>query len=139
LQSTCYCGPTSPNFKDVVSLSNAVLSQIGKGNECELYVYREGFYRGAAIGAFLCGLAVILRLLHPTLVQVAGYQVTIPRSLLSLTVVLCLATALLFYVRFKRFGEYRVRHILSVVTILQNLPKSDQSKKEDLNALGTNK
>jgi len=138
LQSTYESCPTSANFKDVVSLSNAVLSQFGNGGECELYIYREGFYRGAAISALLCAFAVTLRMLHPTLIEISNDSVTIPRSLLFLTAILCSMSAWLFYARFKRFGEYRVRHILSVVTILRDLPKSEQSKKEDSNAVGTN-
>jgi hypothetical protein len=122
---------TVPKFKDIVSLSGAVLSQTGNGDEYELYIYREGFYRGASIGIFFCGVSLMIRLLHPTLVSISGKQLTIPLSLLCLTGLSCFGAAWLFYSRFKRFGEYRVRHILNVVTIFQNRPKSDQSEKED--------
>lgn len=119
------------SMSDAVSLAQAALSQSGNVNDYEVFVYREGFYRGAAISLLLCSLAFCIRALHPTQLLVGRGIVTIPISLLLIASLTAAITAIFFYLRFRRFGEYRIRHVLSVIAIISPGAHFDQSSNKE--------
>jgi hypothetical protein len=59
-------------FRDVLSIAIAVLSQNGNQADYEMFVYREGFYRGASVSLLLCTLAFVLRAFRQTSIDLGN-------------------------------------------------------------------
>ncbi len=106
----------------------------GKIGEREIYVYREGFYRGVFVGSGLMGLACVMLLIrlwfeNPHTVTIDTWAVT-PSQLLFIIPVSA-AFSYLALRRYWRFMDYRVRHSVLGYLTLQALPPE---KKEKTNA-----
>jgi len=116
-------------LSDITALAHAELTQNGKADEYEVFVYREGFYRGVLVSSALFGIALAIRALHPTHVFVNGSECTVSVFSLLLGGALSLFVTALFFRRFLRFGEYRIRYALSALSVL--LAKESASDHED--------
>lgn len=110
----------------------------GKLGEREVYIYREGFYRGASVGFAVMTLALvglIIRLLcEPQHTFTIGSWTVTPGQLVFFVAVSgawsCLALR-----RYWRFMDYRVRH--SVLGFLSLSAQQKDKEKEKDNANGS--
>jgi hypothetical protein len=85
----------------------------GTTSEREIYVYREGFYRGSSVAFALLAIALLVRsLIGTTSLLWNGSLVAAPGSLLWVLFVLTAGGCALMVVRFHRFAHYRVKHAL---------------------------
>lgn len=85
----------------------------GTTSEREVYVYREGFYRGASVTFALLAIALFVRcLIGTTSLLWNGSLVTVPSSLLWVLFILTACGCALMVVRFHRFAQHRVKHAL---------------------------
>lgn len=113
-------------------LCDDAILRSGKLGEREIYVYREGFYRGMFVGCLLMAVALVglaIRLLCET-----GHTFTLGSWVIT-------ANQLLFFMvitatwscfalrRYWRFVDYRVRH--SVLGYLSLCAAPDKKEKED--------
>jgi len=123
-------GTEVTRFRDIVSLSQAVISQNGSSEEHEMYVYREGFYRGSSISLIAISLSCLIRALHHTFVTISGSTIVLPTSLVIALAIMSSFGAALFYTRFHRFGEYRVRYTLSAIAVRTTSTDTKQTDRD---------
>ncbi len=88
----------------------------GSAGDREVYVYREGFYRGLAIGCLVLFVGITAFIIRLTIwpisvtIGVVGWEIT--RRDLGFFLVLAAACSFLSYQRYERFGAYRATHAL---------------------------
>jgi hypothetical protein len=111
------------SLSDVTALAFAIMSQTGKTDAYEVFVYREGFYRAGYLSFAMLALSFLLRTIHGASITVRGITFVFPISLLVICFLFCAACSIFFFLRFRRFGEYRVKHVLGVISI-SPAPKS---------------
>lgn len=89
------------------------LCQNGRTAERDIYVYREGFYRGMAVSACIFALGCFVSSTGPDL-TVDGFALHCHLSTKSLIVVglAGVVSAVLSFLRYRRFSGYRVRNAL---------------------------
>jgi len=104
-------------------LCDAAVLHCGTTNEREIFVYREGFYRGASVSFGLLTIGLFVRsIVGATSIFWNGRQMPVPRSLLLLFVVISAAGCVLMISRFHRFSQYRVRHALISFLLIHKKP-----------------
>lgn len=83
--------------------------QQGQPGDREMFVYREGFYRGCTVGLALLSASAMLRLAVPwTALRFLRYTYLVSRWQMLVIVVFLGTSTWLAYRRLKRFGCYRV-------------------------------
>ncbi|HYT89872.1 MAG TPA: hypothetical protein VEL76_14295 [Gemmataceae bacterium] len=104
----------------------------GKIGERDVYIYREGFYRGAAVSFALLTFAVVTLLVRLYLAGqhtiLAGWATE--REHLWFLFTLSLGCSYLAFRRYRRFGMYRVTHAMIGFLTVKDEKKSDSSKKD---------
>jgi len=91
----------------------------------DIFVYREGFYRGCTVAFVMLGLALIVRTIYKgTAVAMPSYIYFIPRTQIFAGALLAGLAAMICRQRFYRFGAYRVTRAIFAFLALQ------ESKKE---------
>jgi hypothetical protein len=118
------------SLSDVTALAFAIMSQMGRTDAYEVFVYREGFYRAGYLSFILLAVSFLFRCVFPGYIDFHGRSFAIPKSMLVLFFLLSSITALFFFLRFRRFGEYRVKHVLGVISVAP-ISNSNSDTKED--------
>jgi hypothetical protein len=107
----------------IYRICDATVLHCGTTNEREIYVYREGFYRGASVSFGFLAIALFVRsLIGRTSLLWNGSPVTAPSSLLWVLFVLTACGCALMVVRFHRFAQYRVKHALVSYLLIHKRP-----------------
>jgi hypothetical protein len=119
------------SLSDVTALAFAIMSQTGKSDAYEVFVYREGFYRAGYLGFAMLAFSFLLRTINTTFIAVHGVTFVFPRSLIVICFLFCAACSGFFFVRFQRFGEYRVKHVLGVISIAPSPKSTNTDTHED--------
>ena len=115
---------------DVAALAQTALLNTGKMDDFDVFLYREGFYRGSCGAYLLLACALLFRAFHGTaMLQFGGASHLLHRSPLFFGAALSLVFAFVFYRRYLRFGTYRLRHLLSFACFPGDL--TPQSKTDD--------
>jgi hypothetical protein len=96
--------------------------QNGKPGDRDMFIYREGFYRGTCIALFLLSLGLLIRLSFPgASIQFTKWLFVVSSWQLLLTATIAAALGWLFLLRYKRFATYRVtRAVLAALVIRQS-------------------
>jgi hypothetical protein len=98
------------DFVWVKRLADEALVQLGVASERDVYIYREGFYRGSCLSLLVFGLAVCFRAARGTTTLCFWNSPhTIGSSELVSLGVLCIAAAWMFWRRFDHFGQLHRR------------------------------
>lgn len=98
------------NLEHRVALMDQIRRVAGNGSDHEVFVYREGFYRGMTVATGLIVLALVARLLFAyTSLQFANDRIQLDRSDNILLILACTGAVALFRARMRRFGRYRVQ------------------------------
>ena len=114
---------------------DAAVVHNGVSSEREIFVYREGFYRGASVSFALLTLALLVRtVMGSTTVIWNDNQFGVPRSLLVGFVIGSALTSGLMVARFHRFAQYRVKHALVSFLLIHKAKKEEANKKEATHA-----
>jgi len=106
--------------RTVVKISDEAAIQFGKQGERDVYVYREGFYRGMSVGFGVLSISMVARLLRPEAAIELGHQTyPLSRAELFVSAILLASFSYLMNDRYKKFAELRVmRPILAYYTLL---------------------
>jgi tetrahydromethanopterin S-methyltransferase subunit B len=104
---------------------DASVAQYGSTANREIYIYREGFYRGLVVGFSIGLIGLLVRLL------VGGAQVQngddidpIPSSTLWFLVCFVAVGIVLTYIRYRRFREFRIKNaFLSYLVLAEEFGK----------------
>jgi hypothetical protein len=107
--------------------------QVGKAGDRDIFIYREGFYRGTAVALFFLSATLIIRMLFAGCsIQFSKGLFLVSRSELLITALTTTVVGLLFIRRFHRFAEYRItRAVLAALISHRRLTSSDFDKDND--------
>jgi len=107
--------------------------QKGQSGDRDMFIYREGFYRGTCIALFFLALSLILRsAISGTSIQLWHWRMAVSAVELVTTALLIGFLGWLFLRRYRRFAEYRVtRAVLSALVLLQ-FPKDGDETQESM-------
>ena len=119
------------SLSDVTTLAFAIMSQTGKTDVYEVFVYREGFYRAGYLSFAMLALSFLLRTLNAASLVIHGTTYVFPKSLFIICSLFCATCSVFFSLKFRRFGEYRVRHVLGVISISPAPKPNDADSHED--------
>lgn len=116
------------SVRDLVELAQASVTNSGKTDMYDVLVYREGFYRGSTTAYILLTGSLLLRAVRrTTLVRIASQTYTIATSAILLLSLLSATIAFVYYRRYIRFADHRVRYLLNIAS----LPSDEKAKKQD--------
>lgn len=101
-------------------IMDAYVIQKGKTETRDIYVYREGFYRGLYVAFGLIAAGSVTRLLSATTFTIFGARVVLNPQLLWLALAMSLIAAVLCYYRFRRFETYRIKYALMSFVALKS-------------------
>lgn len=101
-------------------ICDAFLQQRGNSDTRDIYVYREGFYRGCFISSLLLGAAIILRALcKDSKLLIDGRYMSFSRLELLAVAFVLMGSAILFFQRFRRFGKYLIANSIYSALVLR--------------------
>ena len=103
----------------LMTICDEAVIQSGKEGEREMFVYREGFYKGISVALIFMTIALLLRFLVPGAVSYQQKVIALSRTEIASMAALCAVAALLMLMRAHRFGRYRVMHILAAFVVLR--------------------
>ena len=99
--------------KELYALCDQTLIHAGSLGEREIFIYREGFYRGNCFAFGLLALTLALRMICvPAVVTIADAKMGFYRGELGLTSALAAFGAWMFFRRYLRFGKYKTSSCL---------------------------
>jgi hypothetical protein len=103
----------------VYALCDETVVQRGVTDDRQMYVYREGFYRGMAVAFLLLSLSIIARAFVPGgAVKVGSTMQPMAWGLWALLAALSAAATYFMFARYQRFAAYRVtRAILGFLAL----------------------
>jgi hypothetical protein len=101
--------------------------QNGKSGDRDIFVYREGFYRGMALSLFILSSSLLVPMFVPASLAFANGIVHVSRWALLLTTLITTAVGYLFVRRYQHFVEYRVTHAVLAAFVVQGRPPSSST------------
>jgi hypothetical protein len=107
--------------------------QKGQSGDRDMFLYREGFYRGTCIALFFLAASLILRsAISGASIQFWHWRMSVSVTELVTTALLIGGLGWLFLRRYRRFAEYRVTRAILSALVLQQLPKDGNETKMPL-------
>lgn len=101
------------DMKTLYVIMDHYIQQHGKTESRDIYIYREGFYRGLSVGLFLLTIASLVHMTGgQTAVAAFGGTFTLTKSCMGFVAILSFIMALLGLARYWRFTIYRVKNCL---------------------------
>lgn len=105
------------------------VAQSGETGDRDLYIYREGFYRGLAVACAMLFLALVVRMLVPgTALNLSGTLQPLNIYMVLFVASLSLIGAVLSFGRYRRFGRYRVNQAVIGFLVLQEMKREEEAK-----------
>jgi len=109
--------------------------QKGQPGDRDMFIYREGFYRGTCVALLFLAASLILRAaISGTSIQFWHWKMTVSATELLTTAFLIGGLGWLFLRRYRRFAEYRMTRAVLSALVLQRLAndgdETNQSGKE---------
>ncbi len=97
--------------EELYALADEASAARGSAGDRDVYIYREGFYRGmvVALAILALGLATSATASNHCVVGAPAAITCIPRGLAIFSTFLALGISWLFFHRMRRFGRYRVQ------------------------------
>jgi hypothetical protein len=91
-------------------ICDEAMTQSGKNKDRDVYIYREGFYRGLCLAFIFLAVSCFIRTLVPgTSIILAKSLHTVPIPAQIVCIALCVGGSFISYFRFKRFAYLRVK------------------------------
>lgn len=104
--------------------------QAGELGDRDMFVYREGFYRGTSLALFFLATTLIVRTYVPgTVLQFTKGPFYVSHLQGLFTALVVAAVGWFFVQRYRRFAAYRVTHAVTAALVLQNTPRNTGSDK----------
>jgi len=115
-------------FADEFSVQKGLLG------DRDIFVYREGFYKGCTISLAMVCIALLLRaIFEGTAIRMPAYVYFISRAQIFTTAILVAIAARICKARFHRFGAYRVTRAFFAFLVLSK-SQDEQQKEGHINA-----
>lgn len=112
------------DYTTILEVCDAMIEHRGSPQTREVYLYREGFYRGMWVALAFLSVALLWRsFLDKSVFKYEGFIHNFTsREMLVLTVISCIV-GFLFFFRFRRFGKYVITHKVASALVLQHMNK----------------
>jgi hypothetical protein len=103
----------SLDVKTLYDVMDHYIQQHGRTESRDIYVYREGFYRGLSVGLCLLAIGSLIHMMgvHTT-IAVSGVNFTVTKAFMGFAAILSVIMALFGFARYRRFVIYRVKNCL---------------------------
>lgn len=102
--------------------------QAGKPGDRDMFIYREGFYRGTAIALFFLSLAVGIRLVIPgTAIHFTKWDFQLTYWPLLLSAAITAGLGWLFLQRYIRFTDYRITRAALTALVIRKVSSENDS------------
>lgn len=109
----------------LVGLAQGLLLHSGKTDDHEVFLYREGFYRGSSLSYLLLTIALIVRALcHPATIIISDNRFDLNYSFFVFAIFLSSAISVVFYHRYRRFGRYLILNLLHCACLPEKSAKA---------------
>ncbi len=109
-------------------ICNTAIAQRGDYGDRDVYIYREGFYRGLAVAFLALGASLVLRAVTPgAALDITGAVRPVGWPVWLFLAALSLGASWLMFKRFQRFADYSVTH--AVVSFLTLREGNEPSRK----------
>jgi len=107
-----------------------VIAQTGNKSDRDIYIYREGFYRGLMISFVLLALGILIRIsILGAAYRFIDNTMHVTSAMYVSGLVISLVGIMLCYMRYQRFGKYRVRQaVVGFLVIQKKLDAQPTSK-----------
>ncbi|MDP9350092.1 MAG: hypothetical protein M3P51_00885 [Chloroflexota bacterium] len=107
------------NSRWLFRICNTAIAQRGDYGDRDVYIYREGFYRGLAVAFLVLSASLLLRAARPgAALDIAGSVRSVDWTVWLFLAALTLGTSWLMFKRFQRFADYSVTHaVISFLTL----------------------
>jgi len=113
-------------------ICDETISQYGASEYRDLFVYREGFYRGLTISFFILFASLLLRIGRPEAsIKLYGWTLSMNRSAIISFAVIAIIGAILFFHRYQKFYKIRIRQVFLGFLVLQINQISKMKIKEE--------
>lgn len=109
-------------------ICDETILQYGIIGDREIYQYREGFYRGLSVAFLLLSLSFLIRIfIKESIINYDNNIIIIKWQIILFLITISLLFSILSFLRYRRFGKYRVIHAILSYLILENVNKKDIS------------
>jgi len=116
--------PAKLDPKSLVRLCDETVVQGGNIAEREIFIYREGFYRGTCIALLLLAAALSMRMIRANAVVLIGDEsVPLAADFFLFPFLLSLAGAGMAFARYKRFAQHKVNSAIAAFLVMQSVSK----------------
>lgn len=96
----------------ICEIADHFVMQHGKTEVRDIYVYREGFYRGMVFGLLFLAIGCFSQMGGNSTFAAAGLKITLTSSFLFWVAIVVVSMAILSLLRYFRFARYRVKFAL---------------------------
>jgi len=100
----------APNV--IYDIADHTIQQHGKTEMRDIYVYREGYYRGMTLGLLFFTVGLLFQLGRQTSADIFSMNIFFSSGALWLIAGFTFASAVLSYFRYRRMARYRVKYVL---------------------------
>jgi hypothetical protein len=115
--------------KELYLLCDQSLVHNGSVGEREIFIYREGFYRGNSVALAFLTLALCVRLFHsPAMIRMGQHVIELHRNHVALALAFTALGAWLAYRRYLRFRKYKVETCFArFLSLWANTPLAEKN------------
>lgn len=104
---------TDISLSTLLIIADQANVQHGNIDNRDIFIYREGFYRGLSVSCLIITIALTIRLFLPAISFVINNNiVSITNGMLLYVIGMSAIGTILFYNRYKRFANYRINNAL---------------------------
>ena len=105
----------------IFEIIDAYVMQNGKTESRDIYIYREGFYRGLTVSLLMFAIGSLTRMTGTEgSINIFGTLIWLTSGVFGAFGVVAIGMSLLSFMRFKRFASYRVRNsVFGFLTIIK--------------------
>lgn len=112
------------DMKTLYEIMDHYTQQHGKTDSRDIYIYREGFYRGLSAGFLLLAIASFVHMTGgQTIAAAFGGSIALTRPFMGFVAALSVIMALLGISRYQRFTIYRVKNCLFSFLAICKIPE----------------
>ena len=123
----CVIGLSDNESLEVKTLNEIMdnyIQHYGRNDIRDIYVYREGFYRGLSVALFIFAFGALIHITGgQRFIAVFGVNIMISKSFMGFTAILSIIMAFFMFMRYRRFTIHRVRNCLYSFLITFNTKK----------------
>lgn len=117
-----------PDHTTILEVCDAMIEHRGSQQTREVYLYREGFYRGMWVALASMSFALFWRSnLEKSVFIYDGFSHSFTNGEMFALGSLSATVGILFFLRFRRFGRYLIIHKVASALVLKHLNKEDST------------